>query len=278
MFHRALVATAAVAVLSACASPPEPPPAPPPVEASTVQIFPGIYRPVTLGLAGTPEMGVDLAGAAMRPVAVVHVLWNGAAATAAAPDAEPEAEVEAEAVAKAEAKNEAGKHAGCMRPAACQKRSHPDGCPHAKVTADKMKDALKAAAKAIGGALVEDATVVGGEMVLSFPEKVTFEFDRAALKPEFFPTLNALAESLKAQPRSTVRVVGHTDNVGTEAYNQDLSERRAATVKAYLEARDVAAGRLRAEGRGAAEPVADNSDSEGRAANRRVEITVTPEA
>jgi OOP family OmpA-OmpF porin len=70
-------------------------------------------------------------------------------------------------------------------------------------------------------------------------------------------------------------VTGHTDSVGSDAFNQRLSERRAQAVVAYLESKGVGAGRLRASGAGESQPIADNGTEEGRAKNRRVELKRT---
>ncbi len=111
-------------------------------------------------------------------------------------------------------------------------------------------------------------------------EKVTlkadtyFDFDKSNLKPEGKDTLDELVRDMgDLNSIAEIEVIGHTDSIGTEEYNQGLSERRAATVKDYLISKDVPADRINTEGRGELEPVATNETREGRAKNRRVEIT-----
>jgi OOP family OmpA-OmpF porin len=102
--------------------------------------------------------------------------------------------------------------------------------------------------------------------------KVLFEFDKSNLTPEAAGQLQGLLPKLKAADINTIKVTGHTDSVGTEEYNQKLSERRAASVVTYLEQQQLDAAKLSSEGKGESEPVADNDTDEGRAQNRRVEL------
>lgn len=89
--------------------------------------------------------------------------------------------------------------------------------------------------------------------------------------------LNGVAEALTQQdPDSKMVVEGHTDSQGGDSYNQDLSQRRAQTVRDYLVSRGIAADRVRSQGFGSSRSVADNKSTEGRANNRRVEIVVAP--
>jgi OOP family OmpA-OmpF porin len=99
-----------------------------------------------------------------------------------------------------------------------------------------------------------------------------FDFNKSALQPASDPVLEKLLALLKKNASLKLEVQGHTDNVGDAAYNQTLSEARAATVVKWLEARGVAANRLSSRGYGKAQPVADNGTDIGRAKNRRVEI------
>jgi OOP family OmpA-OmpF porin len=101
-----------------------------------------------------------------------------------------------------------------------------------------------------------------------------FDFDKSVVKPEGKAVLDKLVDQAKALNLEVIVAVGHTDSVGTDAYNQKLSERRAAAVKAYLVSKGVAANRVYTEGKGEKSPVADNKTKEGRAKNRRVEIEV----
>ena len=107
---------------------------------------------------------------------------------------------------------------------------------------------------------------------ISLSADVLFDFDKAEIKPEFTAEVDAAAELLLANPDVTVRIDGHTDSIGTEEYNQGLSERRAEAVAAYLEAAGVSRDRMTVAGFGETQPVASNDTAEGRALNRRVEI------
>jgi OOP family OmpA-OmpF porin len=101
-----------------------------------------------------------------------------------------------------------------------------------------------------------------------------FDFDKSVVKPEGRRSLDELAARVAPINLEVVIVVGHTDSIGSDAYNQRLSRRRAEAVKAYLVAKGIAASRVTAEGKGEKQPVADNKTREGRAKNRRVEIEV----
>ena len=101
-----------------------------------------------------------------------------------------------------------------------------------------------------------------------------FDFDKATLKPEGRQVLDQVAAQAETINLETLIAVGHTDSIGTEEYNQGLSERRANTVKNYLISKGIPADRIYAEGKGETSPVADNSTREGRAQNRRVEIEI----
>ena len=105
---------------------------------------------------------------------------------------------------------------------------------------------------------------------------VTFDFNSAALTRQGEQQLDILASAVKevGLSQQVLTIEGHTDASGGEAYNQNLSERRAATVKNYLASKGVPAGIINASGRGESQPVADNKTAAGRAQNRRVEITV----
>ncbi|MEK7383503.1 MAG: OmpA family protein [Elusimicrobiota bacterium] len=105
--------------------------------------------------------------------------------------------------------------------------------------------------------------------------KIQFEFDKAEITPESFPTLNLIHEILSRSERLKLFVLAHTDSIGTQEYNLDLSERRAKAVKEFLVKKGLPPPTIRYRGYGFSKPRADNSTEEGRAKNRRVEFRVT---
>ena len=109
---------------------------------------------------------------------------------------------------------------------------------------------------------------------VTFAADAFFDFDKAVLKPEGKAKLDDVASKVKDINLEVVIAVGHTDSVGSDAYNQKLSVRRAEAVKAYLVSKGIAKDRVYTEGKGEKQPVADNKTKEGRAKNRRVEIEV----
>ena len=125
-------------------------------------------------------------------------------------------------------------------------------------------------------ATVPGATVtrVGEGMVVTFPSGVLFDFDKAALRPVAAQNLEKLAESLKKYPGENVLVVGHTDNVGASAYNEQLSQERAASAAAYLRQQGIDPARIATRGMGEGDPVASNDTADGRQLNRRVELAL----
>lgn len=114
--------------------------------------------------------------------------------------------------------------------------------------------------------------------VFALEGDLLFEFDKSVIRPQFYPELNAIADQLNEDPDAAVRIAGHTDAIGTESYNQGLSERRALAVAEYLEERGVDRSRMNVIGFGESQPVATNETPEGRQQNRRVEIVATLEA
>jgi len=103
---------------------------------------------------------------------------------------------------------------------------------------------------------------------------VNFDFDKASIRRDAADTLDEAANILRDEPDVDVSVDGHTDDVGTDAYNQRLSERRAKSVVVYLAQHGVSASRLHAQGFGESRPVATNATDDGRAQNRRVELNI----
>ena len=111
---------------------------------------------------------------------------------------------------------------------------------------------------------------------ITMTSHTAFDTDSVSIKPAFHSTMDKLADVVVRYGKTTLTIVGHTDNVGTNQYNQKLSERRAVSVAQYFESRHVSPLRLATLGKGEGEPVASNNTESGRSANRRVEIYVEP--
>lgn len=111
---------------------------------------------------------------------------------------------------------------------------------------------------------------------INLSNEVSFDFGSAQLKPAFLKTLDKVSAVLRRYDRSIVHVIGHTDSVGSEQYNQLLSERRAQSVVDYMNRQGVSMSRLRTEGRGELEPRDSNATEAGRQLNRRVELIIKP--
>src|SRR5688572_5971274 len=109
---------------------------------------------------------------------------------------------------------------------------------------------------------------------VTFAADAFFDFDKAVLKPEGRAKLDDLTSKIRGVNLEVIIAVGHTDSIGSDAYNQKLSVRRAEAVKAYLVSKGIERNRVYTEGKGEKQPVADNKTAEGRAKNRRVEIEV----
>lgn len=116
----------------------------------------------------------------------------------------------------------------------------------------------------------------GDNIVLNMPNNVTFDSSSATLKTAGANTLSGVAMVLKEYPKTAVNVVGFTDSTGSRALNMRLSQQRAESVASALVLQGVAQNRLRTQGMGPDNPVASNSTEEGKAQNRRVEITLSP--
>ncbi len=116
----------------------------------------------------------------------------------------------------------------------------------------------------------------GDDIVLNMPSSVTFGFDSAELTADARSALNEVANVLTQYTDTRVNIAGHTDSTGDASYNQRLSERRAQAVGNSLSQNGVSSMRLNTMGYGANQPVASNATEQGRAQNRRVEITLTP--
>ena len=118
------------------------------------------------------------------------------------------------------------------------------------------------------------AAPVAAASKVTYAADAFFDFDKSVLKPAGKAKLDDLVSKVKGINLEVIIAVGHTDSIGTDAYNQKLSVRRAESVKAYLISKGIEKNRIYTEGKGEKQPVADNKTKEGRAKNRRVEIEV----
>ncbi|MEG2281325.1 MAG: OmpA family protein [Comamonas sp.] len=153
----------------------------------------------------------------------------------------------------------------CWRDANWTPATAAEGCDGALVKA--------AAPAAVAPAPVAPVPAATASKV-TFAADAFFDFDKSVLKPQGKAKLDDLASKVQGINLEVIVAVGHTDSVGSAAYNQKLSERRAQAVKAYLESKGIDKSRVYTEGKGEAQPVADNKTKAGRAQNRRVEIEV----
>ncbi|MCA2011736.1 OmpA family protein [Cereibacter sphaeroides] len=126
--------------------------------------------------------------------------------------------------------------------------------------------------------LGSNATVVntGSEIVVTMPQDILFATDSYTVRPDLQANLRAVASNINSYPTSAVIIRGHTDSTGSDAYNQQLSMRRADAVAGVLISSGVPAARVQAVGMGESAPIASNDSAAGRAQNRRVEITIRP--
>jgi len=137
---------------------------------------------------------------------------------------------------------------------------------------DKQEAKLRAQMSGTGVEVVR----MGDNLTLNMPGNVTFALNSSKLNPQFDAVLDKLATTLVEYNQTVIQIAGHTDSTGSHAYNMKLSLERADSVKAYLVGRGVPAARLVTVGAGPDYPIASNATEEGRAENRRVEITIVP--
>lgn len=137
---------------------------------------------------------------------------------------------------------------------------------------DRQERALRERMAGTGVGVVRQ----GDNITLSMPGNITFAFDSSNLQPQFYPVLDNVASTLNQYNQTVIEVAGHTDSVGTDAYNMTLSQQRANSVAAYLSGKGVMQQRMIVTGAGETRPIASNDTEAGRAQNRRVEITIVP--
>ncbi|MBI3102289.1 MAG: OmpA family protein [Burkholderiales bacterium] len=161
----------------------------------------------------------------------------------------------------------------CWRDASWTPATAAPGCDGA-LAAPAPAPAAAPAAPAAAPAAPAAAPAAPTSSKVTYAADAFFDFDKAVLKPAGKAKLDDLASKVKGINLEVIIAVGHTDSVGTDAYNQKLSIRRAEAVKAYLVSKGIDKSRVYTEGKGEKQPVADNKTKEGRAKNRRVEIEV----
>ncbi|MGI9401843.1 MAG: OmpA family protein [Rhizobiaceae bacterium] len=137
---------------------------------------------------------------------------------------------------------------------------------------DRQEEELRAQLLSSGVSV----TRTGDQIILNMPSNVTFSTDQDQLNPGFYPVLDSVAIVLNKYPNTLLDIDGHTDDTGSAQYNQALSERRAVSVARYLDGRSVDSRRLLVVGFGESRPMAPNETEQGKAANRRVEVRISP--
>ncbi|HVF40347.1 MAG TPA: OmpA family protein [Gemmatimonadaceae bacterium] len=139
------------------------------------------------------------------------------------------------------------------------------------VIGHQMDQQAKEIDQAVTGAQVER---VGEGIQVTFESGLLFDFDSDRIRPEAATNLRELANSLNKYGNSSLLIVGHTDSQGEDAYNMNLSQRRANAAAAYLRSQGVPSSRIQTSGRGEMEPVSSNATEQGKQQNRRVEIAI----
>ena len=142
----------------------------------------------------------------------------------------------------------------------------------------QMEDKKRQMERATAGTGTVVTQTADNQLKLSIPNDISFATGRHDIQPRLMPILDQFAQGLNQQPSMEVRIVGHTDNTGSDAINNPLSVNRAQSARDYLVSRGVAASRISIDGRGSREPIADNSTEAGRARNRRIDIFLAERA
>jgi len=146
------------------------------------------------------------------------------------------------------------------------------------VWSKNMEDKKRAMDAATAGTGVVVTQTQDNQLKLTIPNDISFDTGRYDIKPNLRPILDQFAQGLAQQPGTEIRIIGHTDNVGSDAVNNPLSVNRARSARDYLVSRGVASQRMSIDGRGEREPIADNATEAGRARNRRIEIYLAERA
>lgn len=137
-----------------------------------------------------------------------------------------------------------------------------------------MQEQKAAMEQATQGTGIGVSQTADNQLKLDIPSDLSFDSGQYRIKPGLHAVLDRFASTLNQNPVTTVRIIGHTDNVGSDAANNLLAVNRADATRDYLVSRGVASKRISIDGRGEHEPIADNATADGRAKNRRVEIFV----
>jgi OmpA-OmpF porin, OOP family len=156
-----------------------------------------------------------------------------------------------------------------------------DGCPDPDNDKDGIPDVEDQCPNEPGPAggdkpgCPKKSLVIVTDKEIKITQQIHFEFDRDKIRPESFPILDAVVDVLKTNPKIRIEIQGHTDNKGGAAYNKNLSNRRAASVKKYLVAKGIDGSRLTSNGYGMERPIVPNTTDQNRALNRRVQFIRT---
>ena len=142
----------------------------------------------------------------------------------------------------------------------------------------QMEDKKRQMERATAGTGAVVTQTADNQLKLSIPNDISFATGKHDIQPRLMPILDQFAQGLNQQPSMEVRIVGHTDNTGTDAINNPLSVNRAQSARDYLVSRGVATQRISIDGRGSREPIADNASEAGRARNRRIDIFLAERA
>ena len=138
----------------------------------------------------------------------------------------------------------------------------------------RMQEQKAKMEEATAGTGVQVTQTADNRLKLEIPSDISFDSGRADIKPNFRPVLDKFATTLSTNPATTVTIIGHTDNKGSDAINDPLSVNRAARTRDYLVGKGIASSRFAIDGRGSHEPLVENDSAANMAKNRRVEILV----